>query len=402
VLVRLGNRRAAIVEAERLRELLHKDLGVDPLPETEEALVKALGTNRSPRPNPLRGSRFPNPIKPPSSPRWQDRSDELPGPFLRLRGAATAFAVVAVAFACARAQAGPYVWDQDEDGLDDRMETVQLLGYRYAFVDADTLAPLRFQVEQTLVGNRLLDVRRLRPPADQCRPRDADRARVPVLHRLGEVPAVRSVMTFAQASLARNLAGVERIEVVPVLYPALHDAIAALGVRDPSQAVFPTWETFGTSASGPPVGGATTATGQGEVIAILDTGINDATDGGYPGHEALVGRVLGGADFTHGDSLLDTPNGGSVNPSDHGGVATKAHATHVAGSRRARAARPATRAGSRRRQNWSTSRSSRPGPRRGRRRGDRLVHREPHPQLGRPRCSLQGIDVINLSLSSPT
>ena len=45
VLVRLGNRRAAIVEAERLRELLHKDLGVDPLPETEEALVKALGTN---------------------------------------------------------------------------------------------------------------------------------------------------------------------------------------------------------------------------------------------------------------------------------------------------------------------------------------------------------------------
>jgi LuxR family maltose regulon positive regulatory protein len=45
VLVRLGSRRAAIVEAERLRELLKKDLGVDPLPETEEALVKALGTN---------------------------------------------------------------------------------------------------------------------------------------------------------------------------------------------------------------------------------------------------------------------------------------------------------------------------------------------------------------------
>ena len=30
---------------------------------------------------------------------------------------------------------------------------------------------------------------------------------------------MRSLMTFAQASLARNLAGVERIEVVPVLYP---------------------------------------------------------------------------------------------------------------------------------------------------------------------------------------
>jgi len=73
-------------------------------------------------------------------------------PFLRLRGAATALAVVALAFACARASAGPYVWDQDEDGLDDRMETVQLLGYRFAFVNADTLAPLRFQVTQTLSG----------------------------------------------------------------------------------------------------------------------------------------------------------------------------------------------------------------------------------------------------------
>ena len=72
--------------------------------------------------------------------------------YLSLPGVATALAVVAMAFACARAQAGPYVWDQDEDGLDDRMETVQLLGYRFAFVDADTLAPLRFQVEQTVSG----------------------------------------------------------------------------------------------------------------------------------------------------------------------------------------------------------------------------------------------------------
>ncbi|MEP7027414.1 MAG: BTAD domain-containing putative transcriptional regulator [Candidatus Eisenbacteria bacterium] len=42
-LVRLGNRRAAIVEAERLREILARDLGVEPLPETEEALLRALG-----------------------------------------------------------------------------------------------------------------------------------------------------------------------------------------------------------------------------------------------------------------------------------------------------------------------------------------------------------------------
>ena len=255
-------------------------------------------------------------------------------PFLRLRGAATALAVVALAFACARAQAGPYVWDQDEDGLDDRMETVQLLGYRFAFVDADTLQPLRFEAEQTLSG-----VVYSTYVVYDHQPTNADLATltalgVPVLHRLAEVPAVRSAMTFAQATLARNLAGVERIEVVPMVYPALHDAVAALGASDPSQVVFPTWETFGAGgpyASGPAVGGATTSRGQGEVIAILDTGINDAADGSYPGHEALLGRVLGGADYTHGDSLLDTPTSGSVNPSDHGGLATKAHATHVAG-----------------------------------------------------------------------
>ena len=47
--------------------------------------------------------------------------------------------------------------------------------------------------------------------------------------------------------------------------------------------------------------------GHGVVVAILDTGINDAADGLYPGHEAVLGRRVGGAEFTHADSLLDTP-----------------------------------------------------------------------------------------------
>jgi hypothetical protein len=235
---------------------------------------------------------------------------------------------------CARAQAGVYVWDQDEDGLDDRMETVQLLGYRFAFVNADTLEPARFQVTQTVSGILFSTY----VVYDHV-PSDSDVATlsalgVPILHRFGEVPALRSTMTFAQASLANQLPGVERIEVVPLVYPVLHDASAALGVSDASRAVFPAWDTFGLGgpyAGGPAVGGAATRRGDGEVIAILDSGINDAADGGYPGHESLLGRVLGGADYTHGDSLLDTPNAGSVNPSDHGGLATKAHASHVAG-----------------------------------------------------------------------
>jgi LuxR family maltose regulon positive regulatory protein len=42
-LVRLGTRGAAVVEWERLRELLRRELGVEPLPETAAAIEKALG-----------------------------------------------------------------------------------------------------------------------------------------------------------------------------------------------------------------------------------------------------------------------------------------------------------------------------------------------------------------------
>jgi serine protease len=83
--------------------------------------------------------------------------------------------------------------------------------------------------------------------------------------------------------------------------------------------VFP---TFATNAPG--VGG------HGVVVAFLDTGINDAGEGGYPGHEALAGRCLGGGLFITPDSLSQTPRNGSVNPADHGGQATHSHATHVA------------------------------------------------------------------------
>jgi hypothetical protein len=38
--VRLGNRRAAVVEFDRLRGLLRAELSVDPLPETEDAVRK--------------------------------------------------------------------------------------------------------------------------------------------------------------------------------------------------------------------------------------------------------------------------------------------------------------------------------------------------------------------------
>ncbi|HKQ56762.1 MAG TPA: BTAD domain-containing putative transcriptional regulator, partial [Candidatus Eisenbacteria bacterium] len=46
-MVRLGNRRAAVSEYEKLRGLLRAELGVDPLPETERAVQRLLGASQS-------------------------------------------------------------------------------------------------------------------------------------------------------------------------------------------------------------------------------------------------------------------------------------------------------------------------------------------------------------------
>src|SRR5439155_27186000 len=141
---------------------------------------------------------------------------------------------------------------------------------------------------------------------------------MPRLHRFEAVPAVHSVATFLQVQAAAAMPGVQRVEAVPVLYPLDYVGAAAIGVRDPAGRIFPTWEGTG--------GGD----GSGVVVAFLDTGINDAPDGSYPGHESLIGRCLGGASFVGGSSDLDTPPDGSVNPVDRGGSATSAHGTHVA------------------------------------------------------------------------
>ena len=47
------------------------------------------------------------------------------------------------------AAAGPYIWDQDENRIDDRIESVQLLGYPFSFEGADTTARQRFVVTRT-------------------------------------------------------------------------------------------------------------------------------------------------------------------------------------------------------------------------------------------------------------
>ena len=229
--------------------------------------------------------------------------------------------LVMAALACASfaRASGPVIWDEDGDGIDDRIGTVQALGFRFSFENADTLARQRFEV--TRLGLDLIFGVYVR--YDHV-PTSADLIAISpmvinVQHRLLAVPALRVRATAVQIPLIRQLPGVIRIEVVPIQYGATHDGAAALGVRDASGRVAPNVD-----------GVFPTADGHGMVVGILDTGVNDAASGGWPGHEALIGRCLGGASFTAGDSALDTPKSGSINPDDPSVGSLAGHGTHIA------------------------------------------------------------------------
>jgi len=217
------------------------------------------------------------------------------------------------------ASSGPYIWDQDGDHVDDRIETVHLLGYAFSFEQGDTLARQRIDVTRVPAGLAFGIYVIYDHPVTNADIASLALLGLPVLHRIEAVPAVKSVASFLQVEAAAALPGVERVEASPVLQILLHDNAAAIGARDPSEHVFPTWAGSGG------------ADGQGVVVAILDTGINDAVEGGWSGHESVAGRFLGGATFLASDSTLDTGRDASVNPADHGGSVTSTHATHVAG-----------------------------------------------------------------------
>jgi hypothetical protein len=215
--------------------------------------------------------------------------------------------------------AQPFIWDQDTNGIDDRIESVHLLGYAASFELGDTTLRQRILVLRAvpeLLYSVYVRWDHTPTPSDYAA---LTLIGMPVLGRIEAIPATRSLATFAQVSLAAGLPGVTRVEAAALEFPMTRDGTAAIGVRDASAHVFP---TVAAVAPG--------ALGHGEVVAFLDTGINDEAEGAYPGHEALAGRCLGGAQFISADSLSQTSKSGSVNPADHGGEATHSHATHVA------------------------------------------------------------------------
>jgi subtilisin family serine protease len=213
-----------------------------------------------------------------------------------------------------------WMWDQNQDGIDDRIVAVEQNGLTTAHVGATLSGRLRFAV----FGSGAPFEYGVYVAYDHA-PTPADSASlaglgVPV-HRYRYIPYVRTRASFAQILQIASLPGVSRVESIPIMYPVNDVASQVLRGRASGNALFPNvWTNLGF-------------TGEGVVVAILDTGANDADNGGgYPGHESLRGKFLGGGNFYAGDPLVNTPLDASENPQHAFDPEATYHGTHVAGT----------------------------------------------------------------------
>ncbi|HET9326393.1 MAG TPA: S8 family serine peptidase [Candidatus Eisenbacteria bacterium] len=218
--------------------------------------------------------------------------------------------------------------DLDGNEIDDRIDRVHREGWNAAFVNDDPSRRMRIGVENA--ANVVFAIYVMY----DHHPTAADQA---VLLGTGVTMAwpflsidyIESRATYAQILLIAALPGVQRVEAVPVEYATNHYGARVVRARDSrglsaadNYALFPSVGNLGFD-------------GTGIVIAILDTGVNDDVDQvnpGYPGHESLRGKFLGGGEFWCGQPACSTPANSSMNPQDHGGEASSYHGTHVAGS----------------------------------------------------------------------
>ncbi|MEO5988094.1 MAG: S8 family serine peptidase [Candidatus Eisenbacteria bacterium] len=212
-----------------------------------------------------------------------------------------------------------WMWDVNGDKLDDRMQQVEtggisaarvggLPGGRLRFALVEGSAPFRYGV---YIGY-------------DHHPTDSDAGALaatgaPVQVRYESIDYIRSEVTYAQAQAIVALSGVRRVETIPIFYAVNDNATRVMRARE-SAAHFPSvWKDLGF-------------TGRGVVVAIMDTGVNDAADGSYPGHESLRGKWLGGGNFFSGQPQLNTPLESSENPRHASDPELTYHGTHVAGT----------------------------------------------------------------------
>lgn len=213
-----------------------------------------------------------------------------------------------------------WIWDVDGNRIDDRMQSVETSGLTAAHVGGLLSGKLRFAVMNTVAPF----VYGVYIAYDHA-PTEADAQAlqaigVPAQVRYRYIPYIRSTVSYAQALQVLALPGVRRVETIPILYPVNEVAAQTLRGRDSGNQIFPNaWKHLGV-------------TGQGVVIAILDSGVNDAPYAGYPGHQSLNGKFLGGGNFWAGQPELNTPIDQSENPVHAIDPEATYHGTHVAGT----------------------------------------------------------------------
>jgi subtilisin family serine protease len=225
----------------------------------------------------------------------------------------------------AGASASAWIWDQDSNAIDDRIEDVQALGLAAAFENLDLLdGRQRFAVFDLggLLTYGVYVGFDHHPTAADLQMLAASGVDTGVLHAYRSIDYVRMELTFPEIVTVATLPGVTRVESIPLVYPLNDNATRTSGITPSFFERFPT------------VQGDLGITGSGVVVSILDTGVNDQSllFGLYPGHESFAGKFIAGGNFFAGQPLLNTGLDASANPFDLGEAASSNHGTHVAGT----------------------------------------------------------------------